>query len=179
MLPWPRCEIRSQFRRREDTLRSDVSWKLSFCAGQAVVSWYYKIDDVEHGPISQDELVKMAEEGRLSPEDLVRNEKKKKWYKAGDVKGLKFPIPEEEPDRQLYSPKTKAKQAPVETSAEAMKLLKGFKKGGSEENAGKPGSRAAGRIDATHETETTRTESETCAVDHHGSGSVADSVSAP
>lgn len=95
-----------------------------------MVAWYCKIDDVEHGPLSQDELVKMASEGRLSSNDLVRNEQKKKWYKAGSVKGLKFPA-DGEPGGNVGRNEPEA--APSSgTSAEAIRLLKGLTKKGAD-----------------------------------------------
>jgi GYF domain 2 len=95
-----------------------------------VVAWYCKIDDVEHGPLSQEELVKMAGEGRLAADDLVRNEQKKKWYKAGTVKGLKFPgdgRTQGRTNRQEPEPAV----ASTGTSAEAIRLLKGLTKKGA------------------------------------------------
>jgi GYF domain 2 len=95
-----------------------------------VVAWYCKIDDVEHGPLSQDDLVRMAGEGRLSASDLVRNEQKKKWYKAGTVKGLKFPA-----DEDTVRPSRPSEPEPaggLGTSAEAVRLLKGLTKKGSD-----------------------------------------------
>lgn len=99
-----------------------------------MVSWYYKTDDVEHGPLSQDELVQMAADGRLSPEHLVRNDRKKKWYKAGDVKGLKFPVAA----GTLQAASTAAEPAPPElhTSTEALRLLKNLHKKGSDRDDG-------------------------------------------
>jgi len=95
-----------------------------------VVAWYCKIDDVEHGPLSQDDLVRMAGEGRISPDDLVRNEQKKKWYKAGSVKGLKFPD-----DEDTVRPSRRSEPEPAAvagTSAEAVRLLKGLTKKGAD-----------------------------------------------
>ncbi|MEO1994193.1 MAG: DUF4339 domain-containing protein, partial [Planctomycetaceae bacterium] len=59
------------------------------CKGNAVmVQWYYKADGEEHGPVSQGELQALAALGQISPDDLVRNDKKPKWYPARNVKGL-------------------------------------------------------------------------------------------
>ena len=95
-----------------------------------MVSWYCKISGVEIGPMSQDKLVRMARDGRLSPEDLVRNAKKKKWYKAKFVKGLTF----QDGEPETLEPKpTEPKPPETEetesgTSGEAVRLLKAFKK---------------------------------------------------
>lgn len=95
-----------------------------------MVNWYCKIDDVEHGPLSQEELVKMAGQGRLSPNDLVRNEKKNKWYKAGAVKGLFSPADEPAGNEQqpVHAGSGTEPSSEGGTSAEAIRLLKGFGK---------------------------------------------------
>jgi hypothetical protein len=104
-----------------------------------VVAWYCKIDDVEHGPLSQDDLVKMASEGRLAADDLVRNEQKKKWYKAGSVKGLKFPT-DGKPGMDSKLRETEPLAAPSSgTSAEAVRLLKGLTKKGGSSSGGQMG----------------------------------------
>jgi len=54
----------------------------------AMVEWYYKADGEEHGPVSQGELQALAALGQIAPDDLVRNDKKPKWYPARAVKGL-------------------------------------------------------------------------------------------
>ena len=53
-----------------------------------MIQWYYKADGEEHGPVSQGELQALAALGQISPDDLVRNDKKPKWYPARAVKGL-------------------------------------------------------------------------------------------
>ncbi|MDO4550619.1 MAG: GYF domain-containing protein [Planctomycetia bacterium] len=52
--------------------------------------WYYKISEQEIGPITTDQLKKLAHENRLKPSDPVRRESDSKWYLATKVKGL-FP----------------------------------------------------------------------------------------
>jgi hypothetical protein len=113
-----------------------------------MVSWYCKIADVELGPMSQDKLVKMARDGRLSPEDLVRNASKKKWYKAKAVKGLTFRSGEPKaPETEARETVTFAdsgtgadtKQTQSATSsAEANRLLKAFKKNKESETGPTP-----------------------------------------
>ena len=100
-----------------------------------MTSWYYKIDEVEHGPVSQDDLVKMVRLGRLSSDDLVRIETKKKWYKARAVKGLKFPDEKESHrnDTAKKKPAPDSTPAPSATSVEASSLLKNLKKKGSDQ----------------------------------------------
>ena len=100
-----------------------------------MTSWYYKIDEVEHGPVSQDDLVKMVRQGRLSSDDLVRIETKKKWYKARAVKGLKFPDEKEShrDDTAKKKPAPDSTPAPSATSVEASSLLKNLKKKGSDQ----------------------------------------------
>lgn len=94
-----------------------------------MTSWYCKIDDVEHGPLSQGELVKMVQQGRLSLDDLVRTESKEKWYKARDVKGLDFPTEDEPPSRAAAKKEKDA--SPASTSSQADSLLKSLTKKGS------------------------------------------------
>jgi len=53
-----------------------------------MADWYYKADGEEHGPVSQGELQALAALGQIAPDDLVRNDKKPKWYPARAVKGL-------------------------------------------------------------------------------------------
>jgi hypothetical protein len=94
-----------------------------------MVTWYCKIADVEHGPMSQDDLLKMAHEGCLSPEDLVRNASKKKWYKAKAVKGLTFKSGEPEaPKAKETASATSTKDSEPATSAEADRLLTTIRK---------------------------------------------------
>ncbi len=115
-----------------------------------MASWFYKIDDVEHGPISQAELLKMVQLGRLAADDMIRNETKEKWYQARDVKGLEFPGDNEPP-----KPKKTAKKTPkppqATTSSEARNLLKGFgkkNKSNTESGTGETGKSESSTVDS-------------------------------
>jgi len=56
-----------------------------------MADWFYRIDGGEkQGPISPKELVRLAESGALSPDDLVRKEGTDKWVRASQIKGLTF-----------------------------------------------------------------------------------------
>lgn len=50
--------------------------------------WYYKIDDEKHGPVSSQQLKKLAMAGKLSPSDPVRRTTDRRWVFASKVHGL-------------------------------------------------------------------------------------------
>lgn len=118
-----------------------------------MVAWFCKIDGIEHGPLTQEKLVRMARQGRIGPDDLVRNELKDKWYKASSVDGLI------NTDDEAGGSSGRAREGDdasgSETSAEAQRLLKAFgkakKEGSSEEipaarEREEPASRSAQRV---------------------------------
>lgn len=52
--------------------------------------WYYSQNNTQQGPVSAFELKRLAESGKLRPEDLVWQDGMKHWIPASQVKGL-FP----------------------------------------------------------------------------------------
>lgn len=90
---------------------------------RAMVSWFCKIDGIEHGPLTQDKLVRMASQGRIAPDDLVRNELKDKWYLASQVDGL---LDETDVLGGSTGRAGEGDDAGSETSIEAQRLLKAF-----------------------------------------------------
>lgn len=53
--------------------------------------WYYKSAEAEVGPISFSGLRRMALEGTIGPETLVRQGAEGDWVSAGDVEHLFAP----------------------------------------------------------------------------------------
>jgi len=120
-----------------------------------MAEWYCKIDGVEHGPLSQKELVKMAENGRLSPDDLVRNNRKKKWYKARQVHGLKLDSSSSD-SGEAASSQEPASESPggstpddsVRSAEVAMSLLKGLQNSKrSKSDSGEVNAEPSDRVD--------------------------------
>lgn len=58
-----------------------------------MAQWFCRIDRTEYGPVSTEQLKKMAASGRLSPTDEVRKSEQGPWALASKVKGLNFPSP--------------------------------------------------------------------------------------
>ncbi len=54
------------------------------------MQWYFKIGDQQLGPMESHDLKRLAADGELCPEDLVRRKGDKAWAKAARVRGL-FP----------------------------------------------------------------------------------------
>jgi hypothetical protein len=52
------------------------------------VDWYYARENKQMGPVSPQELKRLATAGELRPEDLVWKEGMTEWSPAGNVKGL-------------------------------------------------------------------------------------------
>jgi hypothetical protein len=55
--------------------------------------WYYKESEREKGPIRENELAKLFEDGSLPPETLVRTESIGNWQEARTIKELVPPSP--------------------------------------------------------------------------------------
>jgi len=53
--------------------------------------WFCKLEGKEVGPISSQELLALAQQGRLTPKSLVRPATGTTWAAASNVKGLTFP----------------------------------------------------------------------------------------
>jgi hypothetical protein len=51
-------------------------------------TWFYAIDDREEGPITPQELKKLADSGQLKPTDQVWKEGMPEWVAAGSIKNL-------------------------------------------------------------------------------------------
>ena len=65
--------------------------------------WYVLIGNEKKGPLSTEELKKMAADGTLSPEDYVWKPGLADWVPAAKVKGL-FPPAEKKPEQQQGHP---------------------------------------------------------------------------
>ena len=50
--------------------------------------WHYSVSGQRHGPISSSELKRLADNGQLSPTDLIWKEGLTNWMPASSVKGL-------------------------------------------------------------------------------------------
>lgn len=50
--------------------------------------WYYTKDDERQGPVSADELKRLAEAGELQPDDLIWKDGMEDWRPASQLKGL-------------------------------------------------------------------------------------------
>jgi hypothetical protein len=76
--------------------------------------WLYKKGDQRHGPVNSADLKRLAEIGRLGPDDLVRKEGMAEWAKASEVAGIFAPPPmlEEAAGQPDSSPKRLQYQAP-------------------------------------------------------------------
>lgn len=75
--------------------------------------WYCRISGKQYGPLSGQQLKKLATTGKLKPEDGVRRESDEKWAPAGKVKGLFS----EKPAAQATAEKPQAKSAAASTSS--------------------------------------------------------------
>jgi prepilin-type processing-associated H-X9-DG protein len=54
----------------------------------AMADWFYHKNGQQQGPIGKVTLRKMADNGQILPDDLVRQEGMDQWAKASEVKGL-------------------------------------------------------------------------------------------
>ncbi len=52
------------------------------------VQWYYARNEQQFGPISASELKRLADTGRLAPEDLLWREGMESWAAASNLRGL-------------------------------------------------------------------------------------------
>lgn len=59
--------------------------------------WYCQVQGTTYGPLTSQDVKRMAESGKLGPTDLVRKTEAGKWVPAGSVKGLTFKPPAAEP----------------------------------------------------------------------------------
>ena len=50
--------------------------------------WYYAVDGNRQGPVSAEQLKRLAASGQLKPTDIVWKEGLTEWTKASSVKGL-------------------------------------------------------------------------------------------
>ena len=60
--------------------------------------WFYSVGDTRQGPVTEDDLKRLAAEGRLQPSDLVWKDGMADWVEARTVPVL-FPPPRVEPMR--------------------------------------------------------------------------------
>ena len=57
--------------------------------------FYIQINGIENGPMNSKELMLLAQLGRLSPTDMVRQDGSEKWVLASRIKELEFGSPQE------------------------------------------------------------------------------------
>lgn len=55
--------------------------------------WYYMQDGAQQGPISEEELRGMAQDGRLQPTDMVWKSGMQEWQQANQISVLPFSAP--------------------------------------------------------------------------------------
>ncbi|HEY2738752.1 MAG TPA: CD225/dispanin family protein [Thermoanaerobaculia bacterium] len=75
--------------------------------------WYYAQAGQQQGPISDEQIKRMVQDGSLGKEDLVWREGMASWQPAGEVPGLEFAAPTFTP-APLYPPPA-APAAPIIT----------------------------------------------------------------
>ena len=51
-------------------------------------TWYLKLQSTELGPLTSKEIKKLADDGRLKPDDLVRRADSRNWLRASGIRGL-------------------------------------------------------------------------------------------
>lgn len=56
-------------------------------------TWFYSRNGQQSGPVSIDELVGLAKQGELTPDDLVRAEQMTEWQSARSLTCLQWPSP--------------------------------------------------------------------------------------
>ncbi|MCH7728527.1 MAG: DUF4339 domain-containing protein, partial [Planctomycetes bacterium] len=82
--------------------------------------WYYLKDEKQEGPVSSDELKKLAGNGTLDPEDLIWKEGMDDWVPARRLKGLPFEQAKKQSAKPADATAAKPKEDPegpeVETS---------------------------------------------------------------
>lgn len=78
--------------------------------------WYYAQAGQQQGPVSDEQIKRMVQDGSLGKEDLVWREGMASWQPAGEVPGLEFPAPTFTP-APLYPPPAPpaAPMAPIVT----------------------------------------------------------------
>ena len=57
-------------------------------------TWYVKLQTTVLGPLSSQDMRKLAQEGRVTAHDLVRSSDNEKWVRASSVKGLIIGAPQ-------------------------------------------------------------------------------------
>mgnify|MGYP003580541835 CR=1 FL=1 len=88
--------------------------------------WYYSFNGEQFGPVALDELRQLAEDGVLSPRDLVWHAGQTEWQPAGTVPELPFaqeppPLPAQPLLNQVWDNnwENAAGSAPVSSKLEA------------------------------------------------------------
>jgi len=75
--------------------------------------WYFAQAGQQQGPISDEQIKRMVQDGSLGKEDLVWREGMASWQPAGEVPGLQFPASTFTP--APFSPPPPAPAAPIIT----------------------------------------------------------------
>jgi GYF domain 2 len=67
-------------------------------------TWFYSRNGQQSGPVSIDELVGLAKQGELAPDDLVRAEQMAEWHTAKNLTYLQWPSPPPFPSTDPLTP---------------------------------------------------------------------------
>jgi hypothetical protein len=78
----------------------------------AEVQWYYARNDQQFGPVSAIELKRLADDGRLAPDDLLWREGMDTWATAINLRGL-FAEEPAAPDAKIAAPTATAMISPA------------------------------------------------------------------
>jgi hypothetical protein len=90
-----------------------------------MIEWYVKNGDQLVGPMSSDQLKRMAMEGDLLPDSKVRRGNDEKWHPAQAIRGLSFAQAaslEPTPPAIIYSNSTNSETHPCPFCAEAINV---------------------------------------------------------
>src|SRR6185295_15452937 len=77
------------------------------------MTWYFAKDGSQQGPVSDDQIRRMAQDGSLRREDLVWREGMAAWQPASEA-GIEFPLPSR-PSGTLPPPPPPQYVAPIAT----------------------------------------------------------------
>ncbi len=83
--------------------------------------WHYRKDNKEHGPFTYEDIVEMAKNGDIGPEDYVLKFGNRKFFKASEVQGLFEGIVQQEVKQEEPAEPTVVIEEQVAASAERAK----------------------------------------------------------
>ena len=87
--------------------------------------YFYNVKGQVFGPVSGEDVRRLATEGTLQPTDLIQKEGMTKWIRAGDVSGLVFPasMPPPLPPKQQAVPRASLTLTPCAVQVTACLTL--------------------------------------------------------